>query len=149
MGASDALDMRDLDALANAPLTVTVGGRVRHTPDGPVDVPQRVLSVTPVEVIELPAMLRACQPVFGLLAGGDLMSALLKDPEAVIAAIAVGARLPRSEMDALDMAELVALGSAVIQVNADFFVRRVTPALVEASQKVALALAGSMASPAS
>lgn len=94
-------------------------------------------------------MLRACEPIFGALADGDLLAALLADPDSVIAAVAVGARLPRAEVDALDTAELVELGGAVMQVNADFFARRLAPAFVAASQRVAAALAGSMPLPAS
>ncbi len=134
MGSAE-LDLAQLDALANAPLTVAVGGRE--------------LAITPVRVKELPAMLRACEPIFGALADGDLLAALLADPDSVIAAVAVGARLPRAEVDALDTAELVELGGAVMQVNADFFARRLAPAFVAASQRVAAALAGSMPLPAS
>lgn len=131
----EALDLKELDALANAPLTVTVGGSAR--------------AITPIRVAELPAMLRACEPIFGLLAGGDMAAALLHDADSVIAAIAIGARMPRAEIDALELDELVTLGGAVMQVNADFFARRLAPSFVAASQKVAAALAGSTPSPAS
>lgn len=131
----DSLDMKELDALANAPLVVTVGGTTRE--------------ITPIRVAELPAMLRACEPIFGLLAGGDMLAALLHDADSVIQAIAIGARMPRDELDALETDELVTLGGAVMQVNADFFARRLAPAFVTASQKVAAALAGSTLSPGS
>lgn len=127
---SDALDLADLDALANTPLTVTVGGR-------PVD-------ITPIRVVELPAMLRACEPIFTQLSAGDVAAALLQNPDAAIVAIAVGARLTRAEIDALALDELIDLGGAVLQVNADFFARRLAPAFVSASEKVTRALAGSM-----
>lgn len=130
-----ALDLKELDALANAPLTVTVGGRA--------------VAVTPVRVAELPAMLRACEPIFAQLAGGDVAAALLHNADAAIDAIAVGARMPRAEIDALELDELIDLGGAVLQVNADFFARRLAPAFVAASEKVTRALAGSMPSPAS
>lgn len=126
---SDALDLTELDALANTPLTVTVGGRV--------------LAVTPVRVAELPAMLRACEPIFAQLSGGDVEAALLHNADAAITAIAVGARLSRAEIDALGLDELIDLGGAVLQVNADFFARRLAPAFVSASEKVTRALAGS------
>lgn len=123
------LDLDELDALADTPLTVTVGGRS--------------LAITPVRVAELPAMLRACEPIFAQLAGGDVAAALLHNPDAAIAAIAVGARLSRADIDALGLDELIELGGAVLQVNADFFARRLAPAFVSASEKVAKALAGS------
>lgn len=124
-----ALDLAELDALANVPLTVTVGGRA--------------VDITPVRVAELPAMLRACEPIFAQLAGGDVAAALLHNPDAAITAIAVGARLSRAEIDALALDELIELGGAVLQVNADFFARRLAPAFVTASEKVIKALAGS------
>lgn len=127
-----AVDTGELDALANVPLAVAVGGRE--------------IAITPIRVAELPAMLRACTPIFYMLAEGDVMSALMRDPESAIEAIAVGARMKRAELDALELDELVLLGGAVMQVNADFFARRLAPAFIEASGKVATALAGSMPS---
>jgi len=130
---AEAIDLKELDALANAPLTVAVGGRA--------------VAVTPVRVAELPAMLRACEPIFAQLAGGDVAAALLHNPDAAIAAIAVGARLARADIDALALDELIELGGAVLQVNADFFARRLAPAFVAASARVTKALGGSTPSP--
>lgn len=134
MGAAE-LDLAQLDALANAPLTVSVGGRD--------------LAITPIRVAELPAMLRACEPIFTQLSGGDVTGALLHDADSAINAIAIGARIPRGDLDALELDELVVLGGAVMQVNADFFARRLAPAFIEASQRVTAALAGSTPLPVS
>lgn len=131
----ESVDLKQLDALANVPLTVSVGGRE--------------LAVTPIRVAELPAMVRACEPIFALLAGGDVLDSLVRDPDSAINAIAIGARIPRAELDALELDELVLLGGAVLQVNADFFARRLAPAFITASEKVTAALAGSMPSLAS
>ena len=132
---AESIDLAELDALANVPQSVTVGGRE--------------IAITPIRVAELPAMLRACEPIFALLAGGDVMAAIMRDADSAINAIAIGARLTRAEVDALATDELVDLGSVVLTVNADFFVRRLAPALVSASEKVGAALGGSMPSPAS
>lgn len=144
----EALDLAELDALANTPLTVTVGGRTRVATDGAaVVVPQRTLYVTEIEVAELPAMLRACQPIFDLLVRHDMQAAILRDPDAVINAIRVGARLTAEDMAGLAIDEMVRLGAAVIQVNADFFVRRLGPAFVTAIEKMTKTVAGSVPSP--
>ena len=144
----EALDLAELDALANTPLTVTVGGRTRYTTDGAaVAVPKRTLYVTEIEVAELSAMLRACQPVFDLLVRHDMRAAILRDPDAVINAIRVGARLTPEDMAGLGDEEMVRLGTAVVQVNADFFVRRLGPAFVAAIEKVTKVVAGSPPSP--
>lgn len=140
----ESLDLAELDALANVPLAVTVGGRARYTVDGVrEEIPRRTLTVTPIEVAELPAMLRACETIFAELAGGDIAQALLHNPDAAIVAITVGARLTRAEVDALANDELIELGGAVLQVNADFFARRLAPAFVAASERVTRAMAGS------
>lgn len=130
---AEAVDMKQLDALVNAPLTVMVGGRE--------------IAITPIRVAELPAMLRACEPIFTLLATGDVMGSLLRDADSAINAIAIGARIPRAELDAFELDDLVRLGGAVMRVNADFFARRLAPAFIEASEKVTAALAGSTPSP--
>lgn len=131
----EPLDLKTLDTLVNAPTMVTVGGVERE--------------ITPIRVAELPAMLRACEPIFGALAGGDLMAALMRDADSAIAAIAICARMSRAEIDALQTDEMVVLGSAVLRVNADFFVRRLAPALIGASETLTAVLAGSTPSPAS
>lgn len=131
----DAIDMKQLDALANAPLTLTVGGRE--------------FAITPIRVAELPAMLRACEPIFAQLAGGDMLAALTHDADSVINAIAIGARIARADLDVFELDDLVLLGGAVMQVNADFFARRLAPAFITASEKVTVALGGSTPLPAS
>lgn len=140
----DAIDLKDLDALANAPLTVTVGGRVRYDVDGgAVEIPLRTLYVTEIRVAEFSAMLRACETVFEMIAALDVRAAMLRDPDAVINVITVGSRLPRSEIEALALDELLRLGAAVLQVNADFFVHRLAPLFVEVSARVTKVLGGS------
>ena len=141
---ADALDLKQLDALANTPLTVTVGGRVRHAADGtPQEIPQRTIHVSEIEVPEFASMLRACEPVIGMLMELDMRAAMLRDPEAAINVIRVGARLSQAEIDLLSLDELLKLGSAVLQVNVDFFVHRLAPVFTEVSQKVAALMAGS------
>lgn len=140
----EAIDLKELDALANAPLTVTVGGRTRFAADGAaVDIPQRTIYVTEIEVPEFAGMLRACEPVIEMLAGLDMRGALLRNPEAAVNVIRVGSRLSQAEIDLLSLDELVKLGGAVLQVNVDFFVQRLAPVFAEVSQKVAALMGGS------
>lgn len=129
MGAPD----NELDALVPQPVTVRAGG---------VD-----YAITPITTRELPAMLKACQPVLAELATGDMMAAFMNQAESVIAATAIGARVSRASLDELALDELLTLAAAVVEVNADFFARRIAPAITAAAERVAKALAGSSSTP--
>lgn len=127
----------DLDTLVNTPVTVALSSGA-------------VIEVTPIRVRELPAFIAALEPLLGMAAGGfDVMALLAHNSEAVIAATAIGLRLPRAEVDEFGMDDLVTAAVAVIEVNADFFVRRVQPALTQAQRQTIARLAGSMPSSAS
>lgn len=89
------------------------------------------LTINPLKVGQLPGFLRAITPVMQQISGdridwwavigdrgGDLLSAI---------AIAVGK--PREWVDDLDADDAVLLASTVIEVNADFFTRKVMPRL--------------------
>jgi hypothetical protein len=127
---------QSLETLAAAGLTVEVGGAR--------------LEITPIRVRELPAFARAIGPILADLEGGvDLAALLAAHPEAIIAATAIGARLPLEQVNDLALDELLALAFAVLEVNADFFARRIAPALTAGSERLATRLAGLSSTPAS
>lgn len=103
----------------------------------------RAITIEPVRVRDLPAFLHAVEPIARDLAAGDLMGALARQADRFIAATAIGAGVDRSWLDARSADDLVQLAGAVLEVNADFFVRRVIPAIEQA----ALALNGAMPTP--
>lgn len=78
------------------------------------------------------------------LAAGDIVGALLRHADAVIAATAIGARVDRAWLEAQTPDVLVELASRVLEVNADFFVQRVMPALTAASERIARIASGGM-----
>lgn len=124
----------ELDIIVNAPepLTLSTG---------------RVIEVTPVKVREFPAFTAALEPVIGLLASGaDVSALLLVHSESVIAATAIGLRIPRAEVDDFDLDDLVLAAAKVMEVNADFFARRVLPALNWTTTQMSGLLAGLMPS---
>jgi hypothetical protein len=94
-------------------------------------------------------MLRACQPVLAELASGDVVAALMNNAEAVLLAAAIGARIQRERLDDMELDEVLNLAAAVIDVNADFFARRVSPAMTAAMERLAGTLAGSTSTPVS
>jgi hypothetical protein len=129
--------MNELETIINAPepLTLSTG---------------RVIDVTPIKTREFPAFTAALEPVFGMLAAGaDVPTLMLRNSDAVIAATAIGLRIPRAELDDLELDDLVIAAAKVMEVNADFFARRVLPALNQTTTRMGGLLAGLMRSIAS
>jgi len=86
------------------------------------------LELTPLKVGELPAFTRAIRPFAAQLAAApDWLGLLAEHGEAVLAALAVASRRPRSWVDGLEVDEAIRLAEGLLEVNADFFVRRVSP----------------------
>jgi hypothetical protein len=95
------------------------------------------LDLTPIRLGELPMFARAVQPVAShLSASPDWLALVAGHGEAVIDAVAIAARRPREWVAGLDLDEAVRLASAVFEVNADFFMRRLAPVIAEATAKV-------------
>lgn len=113
-----------------------------------ITIADRTLDLQPVKVRDLPAFLAAVEPIARELAGGDLMGALVRQADRVIEATAIGAGVERAWLEAREADELVELAAAVMEANADFFVRRVMPALETATSRIAAAI-GSGGTPGS
>lgn len=86
------------------------------------------LELTPLKVGELPAFTRAIRPFAERLgADPDWFALLAEHGEAVLDALAIASRRPRAWVEGLDVDEAIRLAEALLEVNADFFVRRVSP----------------------
>jgi hypothetical protein len=110
-------------ALPPVPATIVIGGET--------------LDLTPIRLGELPAFARAVQPVANhLSASPDWLALVSEHGEAVIDAVAIAVRRPREWVAGLDLDEAVQLASAVFEVNADFFMRRLAPAIAQATAKL-------------
>lgn len=105
------------------------------------------LPLKPLTVGELPAFLRSAKPVLGYLAAGRIGDAILEEPEALIAATALAARVDRAWLEAQTPDVLVERIAAVVESNGDFFARRLTPALIRAAERMGALLAGAMSTP--
>jgi hypothetical protein len=107
------------------------------------------LTVSPLVVGELPAMLKAVRPFAEQLTGEpDWLTLLCDHGDALLAALALASRQPRDWVDALALDDAITLAAAVFEVNADFFVRRVAPKVGDLAQSLNGRLAGSTPSPA-
>lgn len=102
-------------------------------------------AVRPLRVRDIPAFLRAIGPIVHDLGRGadgiDWLEAIARHAERVIEATAIGAEVERSWLEAQDAETLAALAARVLEVNADFFVRRVLPHLEQAAAALAQSVA--------
>ncbi len=116
----------DLEALAPVPKRVTIAGRD--------------IDLLPLRIRQLPAFSRAVSKAGPLLAEGRLMEALAADGEGVIDAVAIAAGVDREWLDTLYPDDFLELAAAVVEVNLDFFGRRLRPALEAAQERLAKAM---------
>ncbi|MDI6750045.1 MAG: hypothetical protein QMD73_07710 [Rhodocyclaceae bacterium] len=110
----------------------------------------RGLAIQPVSVGDLPAFLKAIEPVVKELASGDVLGALMRHADAVIEATAIGAKVDRAWLEAQQPDVLVDLASKIIEANADFFVQRVLPVIQATAERLGqIASGGTSGSPGS
>lgn len=95
------------------------------------------VEITPLRVGELPQFLATVQPIAEVFSEDpDWLSLLAVHGRALLKAIALAARSDLVWVESLQLDDAVRLAEAVFEVNADFFVRRVAPALQQAARKV-------------
>ncbi len=123
-----------LDVYVPEPRTVAAGGKT--------------IDVLPLRVRQIPGFTRAVVPVLGPLGTGDLATAIAVGGEDLVSAVAIATGEPEDWLGELLPDEFLALVTAVVEVNADFFARRVLPAL-NAATETTLATLGVTRSPSS
>lgn len=99
------------------------------------------VSIRPLRVGQLPQFARAVAPMAGALTAamdnfgpGQFLDLLAAHGDRLIEAVAIGSGVSRTEIEASDPAELLALAMPIVKVNADFFGRRLIPALAAMRQ---------------
>jgi len=119
-----AVPRNTLAILANEPTHVTFG--------------DYALDATPLTIGELPAILRHAEPLFNVLDRvktiEDAVALFLDHGDALIEITAIAARLPAEQVRALTPDAAAELFLALLEVNADFFVRRMGRAHERARQ---------------
>lgn len=135
--AAPAVPQNSLSLLVNEPTHITFG--------------PYSIDVTPLTVGELPAVLRHAGPILNMLATvrsqEDAVALVLDHGEAIIEIVALAARLPGDQVRALTPDLMGELFFGLIEVNGDFFVRRMKP-LSERALAVMARLQGEAASSA-
>ena len=128
--------MDDFDALPPVPVMLDIGGDT--------------LELTPIRVGEVPALIHAVRPFVGQLsADPDWLGLLAEHGEALLNALALTVRRERAWVEDLSLDDAVRLAATVFEVNADFFVQRLAPAVQQAARQVNGHWAGAMPSTAS
>lgn len=121
--------MTELETLIPQPVRLEIAGET--------------LEITPVVIGEIPKLLKAIQPFAEQLTEEpDWVGLLAEHGEAVLNALAVCSRKPRTWIDTLALDEAIQLFEAVFEANADFFVRRVAPAIARASAVIGHRIGG-------
>ena len=128
--------MSAFDAFPPSPVMLDVGGES--------------LEITPIRVGEMPALIKAVRPFAGQLsAESDWLVLLAEHGESLLCALAVAARRERAWVERLSLDDAVRLAAALFEVNADFFVQRLAPAVQHAAARVNGRLSGATPSTAS
>ncbi|PAT41981.1 DUF6631 family protein [Vandammella animalimorsus] len=109
--------MNDLDTLVPQGAEVTLAGETLH--------------ILPLKVGQMPAFVRAISPMMQQLARDhiDWLELFGMHGDALLTAVSIATGKPRTWIDALDADEAIVLAAKVIEVNADFFTRKVMPRL--------------------
>ena len=117
-----------LDALAvPEPRRLTVAGRD--------------FALTPVRMGKLAAFSKAAMPIAGLVLTGRYVEAVTDHWEGARAAVAVATGADPEWLDDLEPTDFLRLVQAVVEVNGDFFVQRLTPVILAMQAKLAVATA--------
>lgn len=103
-----------------------------------LDIAGAALSITPIRVGEVPALLAAIQPFADQLANAepDWLAILSTHGAALLRTLALASRQPQAWIDDLPLDAAIALATTLFEVNADFFVERVMPAVQDASLRL-------------
>ncbi len=112
-----------LDALPAVPVSIDIGGET--------------VDLTPLKVGELPAFVRAIRPFAQHITSDvDWLALFGERGDDAVIALSVAVRRPREWVADLPLDAAIRMAEAVFEVNADFFIRQVTPALLRLAGRI-------------
>jgi len=108
------------------------------------------IMVVPIVIGQIPGLLKAVKSLAPLFSSAppsaDMLTSMMDtDADAVIDIIAVALNKPRAWVNQVPPDEFIELAGAVLEVNVDFFMKRVLPALRDAMKRLPESLAQKMA----
>ncbi len=103
-----------------------------------LEIAGEALSITPIRVGEVPALLAAIQPFADQLASAepDWLAILSEHGTGLLRTLSIASRRPQDWIESLPIDAAIALATVLFEVNADFFVQRVMPAVQDASVRI-------------
>ena len=122
---------------------------ILNAPENKVTFNGKEITITPIRMGKLQAFTAAVKPIAGDLVeaiggNGDMLTTIELHGDKMILAVSIATGLSVDELNDSEADEFVRLASAVIEVNADFFVRKLLPSVRGAVEKMtARARAGS------
>ena len=106
-------------------------------------------TITPVRMGKIQSFSRAVEPIVGdllkVVDSGEVLPLISNHGDRVIEAVSVATGIDRDQLEAALPDEFIALVSAVVRINGDFFARRLLPRVkeeVEGLRDTLKALAG-------
>jgi hypothetical protein len=92
------------------------------------------ITVSPIRMGKLQAFTIAVKPIaqdlIAALSGeGDLLATIEQHGDKLIEAVHIATGVPRETLEGAQIDEFITLAAAVVEVNADFFARRLLPAV--------------------
>lgn len=123
---------------------------VLNPPQASVQFGGESVTVTPIRMGKLQAFTRVVRPIASdimeaLGGSGDLLTTIELHCDRLIEAVQIATGIEREKLDNALPDEFIALAKAVIEINADFFARRLLPAVktaVEGLQQTVTQAAG-------
>lgn len=106
-----------------------------------VEIREKKIEVKPLAVKNLARAAKLAAPVVSAVSDGRMeqgdMLGLLERTDEIIELCALATGVDKAWIGELNGAELLQIATAVVEVNADFFIRRLLPAATEAMQGIA------------
>jgi len=108
-------------------------------PEMMVEAGGETVTVRPLTIGQLPAFMRALKGVQFQVGeeGTDVIGLIADHGEAIAEAVAVATGLSVDQVAALAPDDFIGLAEAVVEINADFFARRVLPRFSSALERLA------------
>ncbi len=121
---SEMSETSEFDAFGSPPTRLEIAGET--------------LDIAPIRVGEIPKLLTAIKPFSKQLLAEqiDWLAIITQHGACLLQAVAIAARKPLPWIEALALDEAIQLATALFEVNVDFFIQRVMPALRQAATRI-------------